>query len=108
MKSPSIFEGLLRFQEFFLNQPHPSMPSKSLSDSDRYELDSFFTKMRIPQLSLKCNQLISFLTCLLLTAWLLSQDFGSESGCRMSPQCQRVRFTSLQPAFRDVVEAAGT
>ena len=55
MKSPSNFEGLLRFQELFLNQPHPSMLSKSLSDSDRYELDKFFTKMRIPQLSIKRN-----------------------------------------------------
>jgi hypothetical protein len=60
MKSPSIFEGLLRFQELFLNQPHPSMPSKSLSDSNRYELDKFFTKMRIPQLSIKRNLLLNF------------------------------------------------
>jgi hypothetical protein len=55
MKSPSIFEGLLRFQELSLNQPHPSMPGKSLSDSDRYELDRFFTKMRIPHLLIKSN-----------------------------------------------------
>jgi hypothetical protein len=55
MKSPSIFERLLRFQELSLNQPHPSMPSKSLSDSDRYELNKLFTKMRIPHLLIKHN-----------------------------------------------------
>jgi hypothetical protein len=37
----------LRFSDLCLNQPHPSMPSKSLSDSDRYDLNMFFTKTRI-------------------------------------------------------------
>jgi len=38
-----------------LNQPHPSMPSKSLRLSDRYDLDRFFTKTRIPQFWIKRN-----------------------------------------------------
>src|ERR1700735_2237895 len=40
-KSPSKIEGLLRFSDLCLNQPHPSMLSKSLSDSDRYDLNMF-------------------------------------------------------------------
>jgi hypothetical protein len=45
----------LRFSDLCLNQPHPSMPSKSLSDSDRYDLNRFFTKTRITQFQIKSN-----------------------------------------------------
>jgi hypothetical protein len=38
-----------------LNQPHPSMPSVSLSDSDRYELNKVFTELIVPQLCINCN-----------------------------------------------------
>lgn len=54
-KSPSKVEGLLRFSDLCLNQPHPSMPSKSLSDSDRYDLNMLFTKTRITQIWTKRN-----------------------------------------------------
>ena len=54
-KAPRFLEGLRRFRRFYLNQPHPSMPSKSLSDSDRYDLDRFFTKTRITQFWFKRN-----------------------------------------------------
>jgi hypothetical protein len=54
-KAPRFLEGLRRFRRFNLNQPHPSMPSKSLSDSDRYDLDRFFTKTRITQFWFKRN-----------------------------------------------------
>ncbi len=49
-KAPRFLEGLRRFRRFYLNQPHPSMPSKSPSDSDRYDLNRFFTETRIPQI----------------------------------------------------------
>ena len=49
LKAPRSLEGLGGLSELYLNQPHPSMPSQSLSDSDRYDLNKFFTKTRIPQ-----------------------------------------------------------
>ena len=48
-KAPRFLEGLGGLSELYLDQPHPSIPSKSLSDSDRYDLNRFFTKTRIPQ-----------------------------------------------------------
>ena len=47
--------GFCGSKELCLNQPHPSMPSRSLSDSDRYDLNRFFTKTRIPQFQKKRN-----------------------------------------------------
>ena len=43
-KAPRFIEGLLCDLVLCLNQPHPSMPSESLSESDRYDLSKFFTE----------------------------------------------------------------
>jgi hypothetical protein len=54
-KAPRFFEGLCGLTELCLDQPHPSTPSKSLSDSDRYDLNRFFTKTRVLQFKIKNN-----------------------------------------------------
>jgi hypothetical protein len=54
-KAPRISRGFCGCLELCLNQPHPSTPSKSLRLSERYELNRFFTKTRIPQFYIKSN-----------------------------------------------------
>ena len=56
-KAPRFLEGLGCLQELCLNQPHPSVPSKSLRPSDRYDLNRFFTKTRIAQFQIERNEL---------------------------------------------------
>ena len=56
-ENPSISRGVLAISSMNLNQPHPSVPSKSLRLSDRYDLNRFFTKTSIPQFQILCNPL---------------------------------------------------
>ena len=55
VKAPRFFEGLWRYLELCLNQPHPSVHSKSLRLSDRYDWNRFFTEMSIPHSQAFCN-----------------------------------------------------